>query len=205
MTVRNRSIRMPLLIHGKVKEKVVSQVVLSVALGILFLNPYTEGAEYSNAILFMFSHYALFLIGFALSYRITSLHPLSAIPGAAIAVAWHLPLPFALSGSLLPYRLLEESTLVLSGWLTGSSIHLMHSLSKSVLLALWFCADTVLSVIFILQPFLYSDRGISQSPYSSSQFVILGVAMVFFMNAVIAYVVFRYVSKFRPVMLSEEP
>ena len=155
---------MPVYIRGGRKENVVAQVMLAFLLAAAFLNPYIEGIEYSSSIPFMFSHYALFLSGFALSYRLARLPAWTAVPGSFIAVFWHLPYPFAISGALFAYRVFEEGTLILSGWIVGASIHEIYSTGRSILLALWFSADTALSVLFLLFPALYSSSQLSVSP-----------------------------------------
>lgn len=195
---------MPVYVRGGSKENAIPQIILSFLLAAAFLNPYVEGIEYSNSIPFMFSHYALFLAGFGLSYRFARLPAWTAVPGSLIAVFWHLPYPFAISGALFAYRVLEEGTLILSGWIVGSSIHDMSSTGRSILLALWFFADTALSIVFLLLPGLYSSSQLSASPYPPGQFVVLGIAMIFFMNGVIAYLIYRYMRKYRSVLLSEE-
>lgn len=195
---------MPVYVRKEEKENVITQIILSFLLAAAFLNPYTERAEFVNSIPFMFSHYALFLAGFALSYRLARLPPWAAVAGSIIAVFWHFPYPFAVSGSLFTYRILEEGTLILSGWLVGASIHDISSTGRSVLLALWFSADTALSIIFLLRPGLYSSSQLAASPYPAGQFVVLGIAMIFFMNGVIAYLIYRYMRKYRSILLSDE-
>lgn len=193
-----------MLIRRGERVRLLPRAVASVLIGAAFLNPAVEGIEYNNAILFMFSHYALFAAGLLLSYRLTRLPSVAVLPGAAIAVLWHLPYPFAVSGALFTYRVMEESTLVMGGWFVGSSLTGMSSNMKSLLLALWFSADTALTILFLVLPQLYSRAIIPASPYSPSEFVLLGVAMIFFMNGIIAYLVYRYVKKYRPLLLSEE-
>ena len=195
---------MSILVPREKRRDFVLQVLTAVILGICFLNPLTERLEYGNAILFMFSHYALFLVGFCLSYRIVSLHPLTALPGLVIAVIWHFPVTFAVSGAVPAFRVFEESTIALAGFLIGSSLDRMPSLPKSALTILWFCSDTALSVLFIVLPGIYYHSSILQSAYTPSQFVVLGVAMIFFMNAVIAFILYRYVRKLRPLLMSDE-
>lgn len=195
---------MPVYGRGANKNYALAQIISSFILAAAFLNPYTENAESVNAVPFMFSHYALFLSGFALSYRLAKLPPWTVIAGSLIAIFWHLPYPFAISGSVFAFRIIEEGTLILSGWLVGASIHDISSTGRSILLALWFAADTALSIVFLVAPGLYSNSTLSVSPYPPSQFVILGIAMIFFMNGVIAYLIYRYMRKYRSILLSEE-
>ncbi len=180
------------------------RIAFVLCLGAVFLNPVTERIEFTNAIPFMFSHYAIFVIGLLLSYRLFRLPPWLAAIGSSIAVFWHLPYTFLLSGVNPFYRIVEELSLGIGGWLVGSSLRWMKSPFKSAMLVIWFVSDTALSILFIISPTLYSRAGGPNSPYLPSQFIILGIAMIFFMNGVIAYIVYQYLRRYRSVLLSED-
>jgi hypothetical protein len=162
----------------------------------LSVNPVTEKIDGTNAIVFMFSHYALFLAGFLISFRVFRTGRYMLIAGTFLAAIWHLPVPFAISGASAAYRLLEEIAMIAAGFLIGSSVGQFSSFSKSILFALWIAGDTALSVVFILFPEIYSHSDLPVSPFPPGQFVILGVLMVFFMNSVIAAVVYLHVRRF---------
>lgn len=141
----------------------------------------------------MLSHYALFIAGFALGYALFRFGRRLWLVGVFFAVLWHTPQAFALSAAMAAYRLLEESTLLAGGVLTGSSAHSMGEKTKLALLALWVVGDTLLSVVFIGRPELYSRA--PHSPYGSSGFPPTGVAMIVFMNVVLAYTLYEYAKK----------
>lgn len=176
----------------KYAARIISAVLLTVA----SVNPETEAIEGTNAVVFMFSHYALFVAGFLVSFRIFRTVRHALIAGIFLAAIWHLPFPFALSGASDEYRIIEEITMFAAGFLVGSSVEQLTSLSKSVLFALWIVGDSALSVIFILFPKIYSSKDISISPFPADQFIILGVLMIFFMNSIIAIAVYVYVRQF---------
>ncbi len=186
------------------RGRFLTRFIFAFAITSLFLNPYVERLQYSSSVAFMFSHYALFSAGFALSYRTVRVSSWFALPAALISVLWHFPLPFAASAALPSCRYIEEGTLILSGFLIGASLDRMLPKLRSALLVLWFTADTALSILFIVLPGPYSTGSLPLSPYPASQLILLGVLMIFFMNGVIAYVVYRYVRRFRSIILSEE-
>ena len=79
---------------------VIIRVALAAGLFASFLNAYSESMEYRYALLFMFSHYALFIAGFALSYRSVAFPKWAVLPASFLVVYWHLPAPFALSAAI---------------------------------------------------------------------------------------------------------
>lgn len=167
------------------------RVVFCAALVALFVNPWVEAGEASSPTLFMFSHYALFGAGMLLGTALGRGRPGLWVFGVFFALLWHTPQGFALSAALPPFRAAEEASMFLGGLLTGSSLRFMGEKTRLVLLALWVVGDTLLSVIFIGRPQLYSQA--AHSPYVSSGFPVTGVAMVFLMNALLAYLLYRYV------------
>ena len=130
----------------------VTRAIVSTVLLASFLNPFTEATEYGNALVFMFSHYALFVAGFALTYKKVRLPGWTFILASIAAAYWHFPIPFALSGSIQIYRFLEEVSLILSGLIAGSALDSFSSKIKLIIFGLWVLGDTGLSVIFIILP-----------------------------------------------------
>ncbi len=172
-----------------------ARLVISATLLICFLNPYAESLDYINAAVFMFSHYALFVAGFLISYRMAKLPKWVLIPVCTVSVFWHLPVPFVLSGSIPIYRLFEELSLFAAGLLAGPVMGSLSSKAKSALLGLWVIADTGLSIIFLVMPGVYAFPEMPISRYPAFQFQITGIAMIFFMNAVIALVAYMHVKR----------
>ena len=177
----------------KQSRSFIARFVISAVLLVTFVNPYIESSEYRNALVFMFSHYALFIAGFVITYGIVKTPRLAMLPVSIVSVYWHLPIPFALSGALPFFRLIEELSLFTAGLVAGSAVNSLSSKAKSALLGLWVLADTGLSVMFLVLPRIYSHAAIPLSPYPPFQFVMLGIAMVFFMNVVVAFVVYSHV------------
>ena len=170
-------------------------------MAIAFINPFTEGVEFTSPLVFMFSHYALFAAGLILGYTLLSAKRRVWVVGVIVAVVWHIPQPFALSAGIPSFRAIEEATMILGGLLMGSNIKTMKQVTKLTLTALWVVGDTALSVLFIGEPTLYSHPTIAYSPYESSGFPITGVAMVLWMNAVLIYLVYTYVKKVNATIL----
>ena len=182
----------------------VTRAIVSTVLLASFLNPFTEATEYGNALVFMFSHYALFVAGFALTYKKVRLPGWTFILASIAAAYWHFPIPFALSGSIQIYRFLEEVSLILSGLIAGSALDSFSSKIKLIIFGLWVLGDTGLSVIFIILPGAYSSSDVALSPYPFFQFTILGVAMVFFMNAIVALVVYVHLKRIGRILSTME-
>lgn len=162
---------------------------------LLWVNPYTEKLNGNSALVFMFSHYSLCLVGLLVGIFFLKWPKGLWFLGIALLTLWHLPLFFALSAKSYAFRVPEEATIFLGGLFIGSNFHTMKSKMKIILFVIWIVADTALSAIFIVAPFIYSD--VPSSPFAGYQFIITGVAMVFFMNGVIAYVVYLYVKRFQ--------
>lgn len=160
-----------------------------------FINPFVEGLEYSQPIPFMFAHYVLFIAGLMVGAVYLNMNRWFVIPGVILAFYWHLPVPFALSASVLGFRILEESSFVLAGLMVGGSLARVGWKIKGTMLGLWVIADNALSVIFIVAPQLYSSSGLPLSPYTDSQFPLLGVTMILLMNSLVAVVIFVYTSR----------
>jgi hypothetical protein len=169
----------------------VSELALTLALAVAFVNPYTENAEGTSAFLFMLSHYALYVAGLIVGYRVLRL-PLAEwtliLVGVIPALVWHLPAPFALSAKVFQFRILEESTLFAGGVILGSGIRRAASWLRVALFGLWVAGDTGISLVFVAKPELYATG----SPYTSSGIVLTGIAMVFLMNILVALVLYAY-------------
>ncbi|MEM0121237.1 MAG: DUF1404 domain-containing protein [Thermoprotei archaeon] len=170
-------------------------LTLGVVLVAVFINPLTERVQYTSPLVFMLSHYALFGAGLLFGYALLTIRRRVWFIGVGIAVIWHVPQMFALSAGLPLFRGIEEATMLLGGVLIGSNTHTIGQKAKLTLITLWLLGDTILSVIFIGEPALYSHINIPYSPYEPLGFPPTGVAMVLLMNAVLIYIVYSYVRR----------
>jgi hypothetical protein len=166
-----------------------------IVLLVSWLNPFVEGLNSDYAYVFMFSHYAIFASGVAVGLWYLKWPSSVWMVGVVLVSIWHLPIPFSLSAELFDYRVLEESTILLGGIFVGANLHSMGQRLKMGLFIMWILADSVLSGIFIVDPTAFST--VSGSTFSSIQFIVTGIAMAFFMNFVIAYLLYGYFSRFR--------
>jgi len=166
-----------------------AHLLTAVLLAALSLNPLTERLDASSATVLMFSHYALFLCGFALVYGRMRLKGILIFPAALLAALWHLPYLFDVSATTAAYRIGAEASMFISGLLISGTLPSLSRAAKGIMFLLWFISDTALSILFIIRPGLYSKSGETLSPFASMQFIELGIAMIFFMNAVLAVVV----------------
>jgi Protein of unknown function (DUF1404). len=156
---------------------------------LLFVNPWVEALDFRNPLPFMFSHYALFISGFLFSsWYFKKTIKWAWVFSVFVAALWHTPYFFSVSATNLVYRALEESTLFLGGFSAGFSVPSKSGVFKATLFGLWVLSDTVLSVIFLVNPKLYTDY----PPYSPSELQIVGVAMILFMNVIVAIVIYLY-------------
>jgi hypothetical protein len=167
---------------------------LSIFLLLLSVNPLTEHVEYSDVIVFMLTHYAIFASGLLL-LRTVRANALLILPSALIAALWHLPLPFYLSSHFPLYRYAMEASLFCAGALAGASIQAMSNMWRAVALGLWIISDTALSVIFLSYPSIY-DMG--RDPYPLWQFPVLGIFMILLMNIIVALLLYTYMQTFNP-------
>jgi Protein of unknown function (DUF1404). len=155
---------------------------------LLFVNPWVEALDFRNPLPFMFSHYALFISGFLFLAGTLKNNKVGLGFSVFVAALWHTPYFFSVSATNLVYRALEESTLFLGGFSAGFSVPSKSGVFKATLFGLWVLSDTVLSVIFLVNPKLYTDY----PPYSPSELQIVGVAMILFMNVIVAIVIYLY-------------
>jgi len=166
--------------------------LLSIILLIITLNPFVEELGFSNVIPYMLSHYSLFSAGALLGYKrrsfMSSIY--SILVSCIIVSLLHYPTLFYLGGTNLYFRILDNILLVLSGFLVGSSLELISSTLKFLLLGLWMLGDTYLSVIFMGFPEAYV-----KGPYTPEQYYTLGIIMFVIMNAVAVYLIILYFNK----------
>lgn len=170
------------------KELKITHFIPSLVLLLLFLNPYIEVQETSYQWLFMAAHYALFIGGFYLTYKILSGSSIWIVPSAFIVVFWHYPYFFALGASYLLFRGLNDFFFIFAGALAGIAVSKLSMLIKYSLLVLWMTVDTIFSLIFLFENPLYSNIAYNFSPYSPSQEFNTAIAMFIIMSIIIAYV-----------------
>ncbi|MEM3851912.1 MAG: DUF1404 family protein [Methanomassiliicoccales archaeon] len=159
-------------------------MIVALVLLFLSLNPFTEATEYSDVIVFMLTHYAIFAGGFLL-FRNVRLPSLLLFPSAALLILWHLPFLFYLSAKFPLYRYTMEVSVFAAGCM-GASAAMLQLRTKAVLLALWLLGDTALAAIFIVMPRPF----MMDTAYPLWQFIVLGLIMVLFMNAVIVIILY---------------
>lgn len=166
------------------------EVVISILLLALALNPLTEGQEYLSPLPYMLSHYAVVASGILLGYNYLKGNYYKLAVGVVPVVLWHLPFYFALGASSPSWRIVLEVSIFLGGVLIGSSLKQVGRWVKVSLFVLYMLGDTVLSILFILESPLYSDVDYSFSPYSPPSLPTTGIAMVVVMNVVLAIVIY---------------
>lgn len=171
------------------------RIFISLLLILSFVNPYIETLEYKDPVPLMFAHYSLFAAGMLMGSFFNIRRRCIFLP-MALAIFWHIPLPFSLSASLLSYRLLSEATLFIAGAIAGGTMNKFTWKEKGIMIALWFLADNTLSVIFVLYPQFYSHSMLPISPYQPAQFAILGFLMILLMNMIIGFLVWIYARTF---------
>ncbi|QKR00895.1 DUF1404 domain-containing protein [Metallosphaera tengchongensis] len=175
---------------GEVKKS-PTNLVVSLLLIALFVNPLVESLQSVNPIVFMLDHYAMFLSGSLLGYRYFKGSVLTFSLGSFLAVFWHVPLFFDLAGSYISYRLICEATLVLGGVLAGSYIPRMNLTTKVTSLALYMLGDSLLSIFFILGYPQYSSQDFPLLSWGPSQLPAVGITMFVVMNLVLIYAIFK--------------
>ncbi|WP_338598785.1 DUF1404 domain-containing protein [Sulfolobus tengchongensis] len=175
-------------------------LTLSLFLIAITVNPFTEEYMFVNPIPYMLAHYSLFGAGILISYYTLSKKnfPLnkniSLTIGVLIAFIWHYPLFFNLGAESLFIRIIEEITLFIGGILIGFSLKEITRNMKVLLLALWMIGDSILSLILMVSPNLYT------TVYSVKELEYLGIIMFLMMNLIAVYILLNYINK----MLSEE-
>ncbi len=170
-----------------------TRLTAAVIFALAVFNPYTEGLEGSSPLIYMLSHYSLILSGLVAGSGLLQLKHRLWIPGCALILLWHLPLPFALAASQPLYRGTEEFSLLLSGLLVGGSLGSLKGITKGLLLIAWLVGDTLLAILFLIRPDIYASEGLRASPFAPAGFALAGAGMVLFMNAAIAYIAYAYI------------
>ncbi|BCS92609.1 hypothetical protein L3N51_02427 [Metallosphaera sp. J1] len=158
---------------------------------VAFLNPVTEGLQFSNPVVFMLDHYAMFFAGSVIGYKMFRGSLASLVMGAIIAVFWHFPLPFDLAATNIAIRLICEATLFLGGILAGSYIPKMSLTVKITSLALYMLGDTFLSILFIIGNPLYTNVDFPSMQWGPSSLPLVGIVMFVVMNLVLVYTIAR--------------
>ncbi|AWR99110.1 DUF1404 domain-containing protein [Metallosphaera hakonensis] len=166
------------------------QLLFSLILIIVSVNPFTEKLEFSSPVIYMLSHYALVSSGFILGHAILKTKWYFMPVGLTPIAFWHLPLPFALGATYIGLRIVLEITIFLGGFLAGSSIWALPQWGKISLFILYMIGDTALSILFIVESPLYSNRLYPFSPYPPSSLPLAGIAMIVVMNLILATVIY---------------
>ncbi|BBG24776.1 hypothetical protein IC006_2110 [Sulfuracidifex tepidarius] len=159
----------------------ISNFIAPVVLIGLAVNPFTETVEFHQEFVFMLSHYALFIGGFLLAYKILKLPSYAILGGAFLAVFWHVPYFFALAGAFPVFRALNDTTLIIGGILAGGSLHALNNGIRLSLLIAWMGADSVLAIILLAGWPPYSNLVYPFSPFSEPQEFLTGLSMFFIM------------------------
>ncbi|AWR93238.1 DUF1404 domain-containing protein [Acidianus brierleyi] len=178
------------------KEKVkFSHFIPPIILLALVLNPLTESQEFLHEWLFMVSHYVLFIGGLLLSYKVIKGSTYWIIPSAFLVSFWHVPYFFALAGAFTFFRALNDFSLILAGILAGISASRLSLFSWLSLIIIWMLADTILSIVFLLEFPAYSNAVYKFSPYSESQEFNTAISMWIVMSAIIVYVFGKFLKE----------
>ncbi|MEM4000630.1 MAG: DUF1404 domain-containing protein, partial [Saccharolobus sp.] len=164
------------------EEFKAKNLIMPLILIITVINPIYESLEFKYEFLFMLSHYLLVLSGLLIGYKILRGNSYYSVLGIIPIIFWHMPLFYNLAGAYIAYRILDNITLLLGGILIGSYIPLMSTAIKLGLLVLWMAADSVLSVILIVEWPNYSNSIYPFSPWPLSQEVLTGIVMFFTMT-----------------------
>jgi len=159
----------------------LSNLIAPIVLIALAVNPYTEIQESHLEFLFMLSHYALFIGGFLLAYKLLKLPSISVLGGIFLAVLWHIPYFFALAAAFPVFRALNDSTLIIGGIMAGGSLISLNNGFKLSLLVAWMGADTVLAILLLAGWPPYSNMIYPFSPFPESQEFLTGLSMFFVM------------------------
>lgn len=165
-------------------------LALGLILAVVGLNPATEELEFHSATAYMLSHYAVVSSGSILGYLLLRNDWKFSVIGVVPVIFWHLPLPFSLGAGILEFRVLLDVSLLLGGFLLGSSIHALPQWSKISLFALYMLGDTVLSILLVIGSPEYSNKVYPFSPYSPESLPLAGIFMIVAMNVILATVIY---------------
>ncbi|BFI76810.1 DUF1404 domain-containing protein [Sulfurisphaera ohwakuensis] len=156
-----------------------------------FVNPYVEEVMFNNEEVFMASHYALAIAGGLVGYYYFSGRNYFAYLGSLLIVIWHLPELFTLGGGILTFRVLDEISLFVGGFLIGLAVRNMRLIEKILLFVLWMLGDTTLAVVLVIQYPFYTSPPLSYSPYPSTQEPLTGYVMIIAMTAILGFLLFK--------------
>ncbi len=159
------------------------------------MNPFMENLEFHEEWLFMITHYLLVIAGFLFTFRWIKGSVLLVLPATLLLVLWHVPYFYALAGAFMTFRLMCELSMIAAGLMIGASAQSMSTFTWLGLFLLWMLADTVFSVVLLLQVPAYSNAGYSFSPFPPSQEVGTAVAMWIFMSGIIAITLGNFLRK----------
>jgi Protein of unknown function (DUF1404). len=95
---------------------------------------------------------------------------------------------FNLGAEILSVRLIEEVSLVIGGLMIGSSLKELSRNFKVLLLALWMIGDSILSLILMISPSLYT------TVYAPQGLEYVGIIMFLMMNLIAVYLLLKYVN-----------
>ncbi len=169
----------------------IKNLILPVSMVIAFVNPFVEQLQFTNPVVYMLDHYALYAAGAIIGYLFFRGTSLNFIIGIIPAVFWHIPLFFALGASFIPYRVLCEVTLFVGGILVGSYLKFMSLGLKVTALGLYMLGDTLLSIFFILGYPQYSHQYYNFLSYPVSSLPMVGITMFVVMNIVLVYTIVK--------------
>ncbi|ARM75282.1 DUF1404 domain-containing protein [Acidianus manzaensis] len=165
--------------------------IFPIVLVVAFVNPITESLQFSNPIIYMLDHYALFAAGALIGYKILRTSIIEFLIGIIPAVFWHIPYFFALAAAFLPFRALCEFTLFAGGLLVGAYVPKMSLNVKIASLASYMLADTILSIFFILSYPQYSNVDYSFLQWSPGELPAVGISMFVVMNLILIYSIIK--------------
>lgn len=145
-----------------------------------------------NPIPYMLAHYSLFGAGILLSYFIIRRKivdkSIAVTVGASTAFLWHYPYFFNLGAEILSIRVIEEISLLIGGLMIGSSLKELSRNFKVLLLALWMIGDSILSLILMISPSLYT------AVYTPQELEYVGIIMFLMMNLIAVYILLTYIN-----------
>ncbi|MUM65728.1 DUF1404 domain-containing protein [Acidianus infernus] len=173
------------------KEFEKKDLILPIALLVAFLNPFIQGLEFTNPIVYMLDHYAIYGAGVLLGYKLLRTNFYLFLLGVIPAGFWHIPLFFALGASFIQYRTIEELTLFLGGLIAGGYIPQMKLSGKVGALAVYMLADSILSIFFILEYKQYTHECFPFLDYTPSQLPFVGISMFAVMNVILVYAIIK--------------
>lgn len=172
-----------------IKQRVLVYLLLSL---ILFGNTVFFHILSISPIVPMVTHYLLVTIFMYNGYKVintkTKVKSQTLLIAIMILVIWHLPWFFDLATKEILLWNLDVLTISLSAYVLGSYLKGLDFNIELLLFALWMLGESLLSYLWIVNPYIYSKP---YSIYNSSQFPPAGTLMFFLMNIVGAYVAIK--------------